>query len=141
MPGHDLPRVQYLRTIDDADLLRSRLTAGAQKVWVVGAGWIGMEVAAAARGYGARVAVVEADELPLRRVLGDEAAALYRDLHAAHGAEFRFGRPGSPAARRRAGADRGGPDPPRMPGSCLRPPPEPRQRHALTHREPGSASE
>jgi 3-phenylpropionate/trans-cinnamate dioxygenase ferredoxin reductase component len=60
-------------------------------VVVVGAGWIGLEVAAAARGYGADVTVVELDELPLRRVLGDEVGALFRDLHAAHGVGFRFG--------------------------------------------------
>ncbi|HLV57840.1 MAG TPA: FAD-dependent oxidoreductase [Natronosporangium sp.] len=91
VPGHDLSDVRYLRTIDEADALRARLSGGATRVVVVGAGWIGLEVAAAARGYGAQVTVVELDQLPLRRVLGDEVATLYRDLHVAHGVEFRFG--------------------------------------------------
>lgn len=91
VPGHDLHHVRYLRTVDESDALRSQLRDRARKVVVVGAGWIGLEVAAAARGYGADVTVVELDQLPLRRVLGDEVAALYRDLHAAHGVQFRFG--------------------------------------------------
>ena len=91
VPGHDLHHVSYLRTIDEADALRALLQGGTRKVVVVGAGWIGLEVAAAARGHGAQVTVVEMDTLPLRRVLGDEVATLYRDLHAAHGVEFRFG--------------------------------------------------
>jgi 3-phenylpropionate/trans-cinnamate dioxygenase ferredoxin reductase subunit len=91
VPGHDLHHVSYLRTIDEADVLRALLQGGTRKVVVVGAGWIGLEVAAAARGHGAQVTVVEMDTLPLRRVLGDEVATLYRDLHAAHGVEFRFG--------------------------------------------------
>jgi 3-phenylpropionate/trans-cinnamate dioxygenase ferredoxin reductase subunit len=92
VPGHDLHQVRYLRTMDEADQLLARLRRGAgQRVVVVGAGWIGLETAAAARGHGAEVTVVELDELPLRKVLGDEVAALYRDLHAAHGVEFRFG--------------------------------------------------
>jgi 3-phenylpropionate/trans-cinnamate dioxygenase ferredoxin reductase component len=91
IPGRDLHHVRYLRTIDEADVLRAELQGGASKVVVVGAGWIGLEVAAAARGYGADVTVVERDTLPLRRVLGDEVGALFRDLHAAHGVRFRFG--------------------------------------------------
>jgi 3-phenylpropionate/trans-cinnamate dioxygenase ferredoxin reductase component len=91
IPGHDLHHVRYLRTMDEADVLRAELQAGGSKVVVVGAGWIGLEVAAAARGHGAEVTVVEQDTLPLRRVLGDEVGALFRDLHAAHGVQFRFG--------------------------------------------------
>jgi 3-phenylpropionate/trans-cinnamate dioxygenase ferredoxin reductase component len=91
VPGHELSGVRYLRTIDEADALRTHLGGGAGRVVVVGAGWIGLEVAAAARGYGAEVTVVERDTLPLRRVLGDDVATRFRDLHAAHGVEFRFG--------------------------------------------------
>lgn len=87
--GADLRDVRYLRTIEQADALLAALRTGGSVV-VVGAGWIGLEVAAAARGHGCRVTVVEADRLPLRRVLGDEVAAVFRDLHAAHGVEFRF---------------------------------------------------
>jgi 3-phenylpropionate/trans-cinnamate dioxygenase ferredoxin reductase subunit len=92
VPGHDLHRVRYLRTIDEADALLADLRGGrTPRVVVIGAGWIGLETTAAARTHGAEVTVVEQDQLPLRRVLGDEVAALYRDLHLAHGVEFRFG--------------------------------------------------
>jgi 3-phenylpropionate/trans-cinnamate dioxygenase ferredoxin reductase component len=90
VPGHDLHHVRYLRTIDESDALQAHLRRAGRLV-VVGAGWIGLEVAATARGYGAEVTVVEMDELPLRRVMGDEVATLFRDLHAAHGVDFRFG--------------------------------------------------
>ena len=60
-------------------------------VAVIGAGWIGLETAAAARTHGCEVTVVEMEALPLQRVLGDEIAAVYRDLHQAHGVRFRFG--------------------------------------------------
>ena len=90
IPGSDLSGVHYLRTLDQADALRAGLRTGGNVV-VVGAGWIGLETAAAARHYGCSVTVVEMDSLPLRRVLGDEVATLYRDLHVAHGVDFRFG--------------------------------------------------
>jgi 3-phenylpropionate/trans-cinnamate dioxygenase ferredoxin reductase component len=91
VPGEDLPDVRYLRTLPESDVLRERLAAGTGRVVVVGAGWIGLETAAAARRYGASVTVVELDTLPLRRVLGDEVATVYANLHRDHGVEFRFG--------------------------------------------------
>lgn len=90
VPGAELSDVRYLRTFDEADVLLERLRAGGQ-VLVVGAGWIGLEVAAAAREHGCSVTVVETDSLPLRRVIGDEVATVFRDLHVAHGVDFRFG--------------------------------------------------
>lgn len=93
VPGHDLHRVRYLRTLDESDALLADLRAErTRRVVVIGAGWIGLEAAAAARTHGAEVTVVEQDTLPLRRVLGDEVAGRYRDLHEAHGVTFRFGR-------------------------------------------------
>lgn len=92
VPGQDLHGVRYLRTLDECDALLADLRDGrARRVVVVGAGWIGLETAAAARGYGAEVTVVEQAELPLRAALGDEVAAHFRDLHQAHGVQFRFG--------------------------------------------------
>jgi len=89
-PGSDLEGVRYLRTLDQSDaLLEGFRKAG--HVVVIGAGWIGLETAAAARQHGCAVTVVEMDSLPLRRVMGDEVATVYRDLHAAHGVDFRFG--------------------------------------------------
>ncbi|HEX6501383.1 MAG TPA: FAD-dependent oxidoreductase [Micromonosporaceae bacterium] len=89
VPGADLADVRYLRTLTEADALLGHLRAGAQIV-VVGAGWIGLETAAAAREHGCSVTVIEVDRLPLRRVLGDEVATIYRDLHEAHGVRFLF---------------------------------------------------
>jgi 3-phenylpropionate/trans-cinnamate dioxygenase ferredoxin reductase component len=89
VPGADLHGVRYLRTLPESDALRDALRPGASVV-VVGAGWIGLEVAAAAREHGASVVVVEVDELPLRRVLGDEVARVFARLHEAHGVTFRF---------------------------------------------------
>jgi len=90
VPGADLAGVQYLRTLPDADALAAGVRT-ARNVVVVGAGWIGLEAAAAARSHGAAVTVVEMDRAPLRRVLGDEVAEVFADLHGAHGVAFRFG--------------------------------------------------
>ena len=65
--------VAYLRTVEDSDLIRSRLRVGRRLV-IVGGGWIGLEVAAAARRAGAQVTILEALDLPLVRVLGPEVA-------------------------------------------------------------------
>jgi len=75
----------------DADALLRRLQDKPGRVVVVGGGWIGLETAAAARASGADVTVVEMDELPLRRVLGDEVATVFADVHRAHDVTFRFG--------------------------------------------------
>jgi 3-phenylpropionate/trans-cinnamate dioxygenase ferredoxin reductase component len=91
VPGADLAGVHYLRTMADADQLRSVLNPG-RRVVVVGTGWIGAEVAASAREMGAEVTLVGPDPFPLVRVLGPEIGAVYRDLHAAHGVELRLGR-------------------------------------------------
>jgi NADPH-dependent 2,4-dienoyl-CoA reductase/sulfur reductase-like enzyme len=90
VPGADLDGVLYLRTLDDSRELRRRLAPGV-RVTIAGAGWIGLEVAAAARAAGADVTVVEMAQLPLHRVLGDELGSLFADLHRAHGVRFRFG--------------------------------------------------
>jgi 3-phenylpropionate/trans-cinnamate dioxygenase ferredoxin reductase subunit len=89
VPGSDLDGVRYLRTVAESDALRAAFVPGARVV-VVGAGWIGLEVAAAATELGAAVTVIEVDALPLRRVLGDEVATLFADLHRAHGVDLRF---------------------------------------------------
>ncbi len=83
--------VFYLRDVRDSQRLKAALRLGAH-VAVIGAGWIGLEVAAAARSHGCQVTVIEMDSLPLRKVLGDEVATIYRDLHTSHGVTFHFGR-------------------------------------------------
>ena len=82
-------RVAYLRTLEDSLALREALGPD-QHVVVVGAGWIGLEVAAAARAAGSRVTVIESLELPLVRVLGPEIATAFAALHRAHGVDLRL---------------------------------------------------
>ena len=85
--GADLPGVRYLRQMGDSDALRAAIIA-ASRVVVIGAGWIGSEVAASARQLGAEVAIVAPDAVPLARVLGPEVGGVYRDLHAEHGVDL-----------------------------------------------------
>ena len=90
VPGSDLEGIHSLRTLADSDRLRSAI-GDASRVVVIGGGWIGCEVAAAARLSGAEVAIVEAARIPLERALGPELGAFYRDVHAEHGVEWRLG--------------------------------------------------
>lgn len=80
--------VAYLRTVEDSDLIRSRLQVGRRLV-IFGGGWIGLEVAAAARRAGAHVTILEALDLPLGRILGPEVARTFATLHQAHGVDLR----------------------------------------------------
>lgn len=85
---HSRAPVTYLRTVEDADRIKSLLRLGGRLV-IVGGGWIGLEVAAAARAAGAYVTVLEALDLPLVRVLGSEVAGIFASLHRAHGVDLR----------------------------------------------------
>ncbi len=82
------PGVHYLRTIDDAVALRDDL-AGADRIVVIGAGFIGLEVAASARQLGLDVAVVEALPVPLERAIGAEMGAVIAAAHRRHGVDVR----------------------------------------------------
>jgi NADPH-dependent 2,4-dienoyl-CoA reductase/sulfur reductase-like enzyme len=88
--GSQLAGVHTLRSLDDSLALRARLTPGTRVV-IVGGGWIGCEVAAAARRHEAEVTVVEPLPLPLVRVLGRAVAEVFRDLHAAHDVHWKLG--------------------------------------------------
>jgi 3-phenylpropionate/trans-cinnamate dioxygenase ferredoxin reductase subunit len=90
VPGADLDGVFYLRSVRDSDALRERLDRGGAVV-VVGAGWIGAEVAASARQRGLDVTVVEPASVPLERVLGKEIGAIYGEIHADHGVRMLLG--------------------------------------------------
>jgi NADPH-dependent 2,4-dienoyl-CoA reductase/sulfur reductase-like enzyme len=90
LKGFDHPKVHVLRTLRDADALIAA-AAQARRVVVIGAGFIGLETAAALRTRGLEVDVVTPDTLPLARVLGDEIARLIRALHEARGVRFHLG--------------------------------------------------
>ena len=94
--------VAYLRTREDSDRLREAFGTGTDVV-VVGAGWVGLEVAAAARSAGCDVTVYEMEELPLLRVLGPTVARVFADLHREHGVDLRLGAEVTPADLEGAG--------------------------------------
>ena len=90
IPGAHLDGVHVLRTLHDADVLREQLVAGA-RLAVIGAGWIGCEVTASARGRGAEVTLLEAADVPLERVLGPRLGAFFAGVHREHGVDVRTG--------------------------------------------------
>ena len=87
----DLPGVHVVRTVDDSLALRADLDAGPARVAVVGAGFIGAEVAATCRRRGHEVTVVEPLPQPLERVLGAEVGRVVADLHRREGVDLRLG--------------------------------------------------
>jgi 3-phenylpropionate/trans-cinnamate dioxygenase ferredoxin reductase subunit len=90
IPGVDLAGVHYLRQVGDA-LRLGEAMHGAGRVAVIGAGWIGSEVAASARQMGAEVVLIDRAAVPLRRVLGDEIGQVFRSLHGDNGVQLRMG--------------------------------------------------
>jgi len=90
IPGAGLSNVLYLRTLPESEALRAAFTPEARVV-IVGAGWIGLEAAAAARTAGSSVTVLEPQPSALYGVLGPELGGKFADLHRSHGVEFRFG--------------------------------------------------
>ncbi|MFD5650530.1 NAD(P)/FAD-dependent oxidoreductase [Streptomyces sp. NPDC127039] len=89
VPGADLDGVLYLRSVQDSERIKDTFQ-NASRVAFVGGGWIGLEVAAAAREAGVAVSVLEAGELPLGRVLGPQIARVFADLHREHGVDLRL---------------------------------------------------
>ena len=90
VPGGDLPGLYTLRTHDDSLKLRSAFKA-AERVVIVGAGWIGSEAAAAARTHNAEVTVVDPVPVPLANVVGETVGGVFRDLHVSNGVNYRLG--------------------------------------------------
>ena len=92
LPGSEgLAGVHTLRTLDDCLAVRAELDAGARRLVVVGAGFIGAEVAATCRTRGLDVTMVEALPVPLGQALGEEMGAVLADLHRDHGVDVRLG--------------------------------------------------
>jgi apoptosis-inducing factor 3 len=87
IPGADASKIYYLRSYADSRALIAR-AATARNVLILGASFIGLEVAASLRARGLTVHVVSPDEQPLARVLGSEVGAFVRSLHEAHGVTF-----------------------------------------------------
>jgi NADPH-dependent 2,4-dienoyl-CoA reductase/sulfur reductase-like enzyme len=87
----DLAAVHVLRTLDDCIALRADLESSPTRLLVVGAGFIGAEVAATARGLGVDVTMVEPLEVPVLRGLGPQMGAVVADLHREHGVDLRLG--------------------------------------------------
>ena len=90
VPGAQQSGVYYLRSLDESGELRQRLN-GADEIAVVGGGFIGLEVAAAARGLGKRVTVVEAHPRLMGRVAPPLVSEYFRETHAAQGVELVLG--------------------------------------------------
>ncbi|MFF3844294.1 NAD(P)/FAD-dependent oxidoreductase [Streptomyces sp. NPDC002328] len=94
IPGTDLAGVHHLRRLAHAERLKGVLAALGRDnghIVIAGAGWIGLEIAAAAREYGAEVTVVEPEPTPLHSVLGPELGNVFAELHRERGVRFRFG--------------------------------------------------
>ena len=89
IPGSDAAGVHYLRTYDDAEALNSILAEGSSLA-VVGAGWIGLEVAAGARQRDVNVTVVETAKQPLMAALGETVGEVFATLHREHGVDLRL---------------------------------------------------
>ncbi|MFI1913656.1 NAD(P)/FAD-dependent oxidoreductase [Nocardia sp. NPDC020380] len=90
LPGADAEGVYVLRTAEDSETLLE-LFRGARRLVVIGAGWIGLEVTAAARIAGLEVTVLETQQTPLEAALGTEMGAVFGGLHREHGVDLRTG--------------------------------------------------
>ena len=89
VPGTDLEEVYYLRTIGNSQRLAESINRS-RKAVVVGAGFIGSEVAASLRMKGLDVTLLEIEPVPLRHVLGDELGEIYAGIHRGHGVDLRL---------------------------------------------------
>ncbi|MBB3039766.1 NAD(P)/FAD-dependent oxidoreductase [Hoyosella altamirensis] len=87
IPGAEADGVHYLRTVEQSEELIRVIGAGGRLV-IIGAGWIGLEIAAAARAKDVAVSVIEAAELPLLGALGPEMATVFAELHREHGVDL-----------------------------------------------------
>jgi 3-phenylpropionate/trans-cinnamate dioxygenase ferredoxin reductase component len=89
VPGAELEGVHYLRNVEDSDRIKIEF-ARAKRAVIIGAGWIGLETAAAARAAGLDVTLLVSGDMPLQRVLGPEVAPIFAELHSSHGVDLRY---------------------------------------------------
>jgi 3-phenylpropionate/trans-cinnamate dioxygenase ferredoxin reductase subunit len=90
VPGNDLKGIYSLRTIEESDVIRSEAKPG-RKAVVIGAGFIGCEVAASLRHHGVEVEVIEVFRTPLQRAVGPEVGRVFEGIHRDQGVVFHFG--------------------------------------------------
>lgn len=90
LPGTELAGVSTFRTLDDSRRLRDQLSPGGKNVVMIGSGWIGMELAAAAATYGNHVTLLGLEEIPLAGAIGPDLGRFFRRLHEAQGVSFRL---------------------------------------------------
>ncbi|WP_284762265.1 FAD-dependent oxidoreductase [Arthrobacter sp. efr-133-R2A-63] len=86
----DLAGVMTFRTFNDSRRLKEELSGGGRTVVMVGSGWIGMELAAAASSYGNSVTLLGLEDVPLSTAIGPELGGFFRSLHEKHGVQFRL---------------------------------------------------
>ncbi|UOQ88434.1 FAD-dependent oxidoreductase [Agromyces endophyticus] len=89
-PEGDLDGVRVLRTFPDSERLRAALGGGGRRMVAIGAGWIGLEATAAARGYGDDVTVIAPEAVPLAAAVGTAVGEVFAELHRAHGVDLRM---------------------------------------------------
>ncbi|OOP60072.1 FAD-dependent oxidoreductase [Arthrobacter sp. SRS-W-1-2016] len=86
----NLAGVMTFRTFNDSRRLKEELSGGGRTVVMVGSGWIGMELAAAASSYGNSVTLLGLEDVPLSTAIGPELGGFFRSLHEKHGVQFRL---------------------------------------------------
>ncbi len=90
LPGSGFDGVSTFRTVEDSRRLHARLADGGLNVVMIGSGWIGMELAAAASTFGNTVTLLGRSEVPLGAAIGPDLGGFFRELHEAHGVRFRL---------------------------------------------------
>ena len=90
LPGSDLAGVMTFRTFNDSRRLKEELSGGGRNVVMIGSGWIGMELAAAASSYGNTVTLLGLEDVPLSMAIGPELGGFFRNLQEKHGVQFRL---------------------------------------------------
>ncbi|MEU5992662.1 FAD-dependent oxidoreductase [Spirillospora sp. NPDC047418] len=90
VPGSKLQGIHYLRTMADAAALKQALAHGGRRVVIAGAGWIGLETAAAARSHGNEVTLIDPEPTPLHAAVGPELGGMFAGLHREHGVILRM---------------------------------------------------
>jgi 3-phenylpropionate/trans-cinnamate dioxygenase ferredoxin reductase subunit len=89
LPGADLDGAYYLRNVEDSERIKIEF-ARAKRAVIIGAGWIGLETAAAARAAGLDVTILVSGDMPLQHVLGPEVAPIFDELHRSHGVDLHY---------------------------------------------------